>query len=132
MTARQTAAKKRVRKKRNRKGTVKVKAKPNGAPVEVSIDDEAIRFKLEALQLKLDGLRKEIAEETAKEFQVKCDQAIMRKLRNNSTFAKMNDEFQLLLNETVEALSPGEGYIAKNLDTGEGVITYVSREAEAS
>ncbi|MCP4204213.1 MAG: hypothetical protein GY769_20040 [bacterium] len=141
MTAKQTAAKKRAaRKKTATKKTLAAakklaaaakRSRANGAaPIEVEIEDEATRFKLEALQLKLDNKRKEISDVVVAEFQQKANAAIDRKLRNDATFKKLNDEFQLLMNETAEELSPGDDYVAQNLNTNDGVFRYVPKQPE--
>jgi len=94
-------------------------------PVEVEIEGET-RFRLEALQLRLDAKRKEISDMLVTEHQAKFNQALERTLRNDQAFSKLNDEFQKLLNETASDLSPGEGYVAQNLNTSDGVLRYVA------
>lgn len=100
--------------------------KPNGDAVHRTIENEGDRFKLEALQLKLQARRAELSAPVIADFNQRCQAAIDRTLRNDMQFKAWNDEFTLLLNQVAQDLSPGEGYTPKEINTSEGRITYVT------
>lgn len=125
MTARKTAAKKATKRRPTKKSaTKKAASKQNGSPKEVAIKGE-LRYKLEALKLKLDARHNEVLVPIQAEANAKLTRDLERALRNDPAYSKISTEWNEALKLATEKTTPGDDYEVKSIDVSEGTMTFV-------
>ena len=128
MATKRAAAKAATKKRAPRKSRAtkaKTRApKQTAGPKEVEIKGE-LRYKLEAMQLKIDNRKEEISAPLLAEQQQAFNNALARTLRNDIPFKKLSDEWRAMLDVADAKYSPDAGYKLHSLNPSTGVLTFV-------